>query len=124
VRWLLLRPPERLTPKEQADLARVLAADPALAAGHALGQRLRDALRRRDSSGCDVWLAAAATSGLAPFASLATGMRADLTAIHSAFVLPWSTGPVEGHVNRPKLIKRRAYGRAKHDLLRSRVLAA
>ena len=34
----------------------------------------------------------------------------------------WSNGPVEGHVNRLKLIKRSMYGRAKFDLLRLRVL--
>ena len=33
-------------------------------------------------------------------------------------------GPVEGQVNRLKLIKRSMYGRAKFDLLRQRVLHA
>jgi len=37
---------------------------------------------------------------------------------------PWSNGPVEGQVNRLKLIKRSMYGRAKFDLLRQRVLYA
>lgn len=32
------------------------------------------------------------------------------------------TGPLEGHINRLKLIKRQGYGRAKFDLLRLRVL--
>lgn len=36
---------------------------------------------------------------------------------------PWSSGPVEGHVNRIKTIKRQMYGRANLDLLRKRVLA-
>ena len=34
----------------------------------------------------------------------------------------WSNGPLEGHVNRLKLIKRSMYGRAKLPLLRQRVL--
>lgn len=38
--------------------------------------------------------------------------------------LPWSTGPVEGHIHRLKLIKRQMYGRAKLDLPRIRVLHA
>ncbi len=38
--------------------------------------------------------------------------------------LPWSTGPVEGEINRLKLIKRTMFGRAKLDLLRQRVLYA
>src|SRR5262249_41237358 len=34
----------------------------------------------------------------------------------------WSNGPVEGHVNRLKTIKRQMYGRAGFVLLRARVL--
>jgi transposase len=38
--------------------------------------------------------------------------------------LPHSSGAVEGHVNRIKMIKRQMYGRAGFDLLRKRVLLA
>jgi len=38
--------------------------------------------------------------------------------------VPDSSGAVEGHVNRIKMIKRQMYGRAKPDLLRKRVLLA
>lgn len=37
---------------------------------------------------------------------------------------PWSTSPVEGHINRVKTIKRAMYGRAGFHLLRARVLQA
>ncbi|MEU5853178.1 hypothetical protein [Saccharopolyspora shandongensis] len=37
-------------------------------------------------------------------------------------VLPYNSGPVEGHVNRRKMIKRQMFGRAKPDLLRKRIL--
>ena len=37
-------------------------------------------------------------------------------------MLPWSTGPVEGQINRLKTIKRQMYGRAKLDLLARRFL--
>jgi PAS domain S-box-containing protein len=47
----------------------------------------------------------------------------DEPAIRAALTLPWSTGPVEGHVTRLKLLKRQMYGRAKLDLLRLRLLA-
>ena len=40
----------------------------------------------------------------------------------AALRLPYSTGPVEGNINRLKLIKRSGYGRASFDLLRLRVL--
>jgi transposase len=44
--------------------------------------------------------------------------------VNAALRLPWSNGPVEGHVNRLKAIKRQMYGRANFDLLRLRVLHA
>jgi len=34
----------------------------------------------------------------------------------------WSNGPVEGHINRLKTLKRQMYGRAGFELLRARVL--
>ncbi|TXM96366.1 transposase, partial [Methylobacterium sp. WL64] len=46
----------------------------------------------------------------------------DEPAVRAAIVEPWSNGPVEGQVNRLKLIKRSMYGRAGFDLLRQRVL--
>jgi Transposase len=62
------------------------------------------------------------TSGLSEFESFLTGIRRDKDAVLAGLTLPWSTGPVEGHVNRLKLIKRSMYGRAKFDLLKLRVL--
>jgi transposase len=38
--------------------------------------------------------------------------------------LPWSSGAVEGHVNRIKMLKRQMYGRAGPELLCRRILLA
>ena len=38
--------------------------------------------------------------------------------------LPWSTSPVEGHINRLKMLKRQMFGRAHLDLLSRRFLRA
>jgi transposase len=54
----------------------------------------------------------------------ATGIINDVAAVRAALSQPWSNGPVEGQVNRLKMLKRQMYGRAKFDLLRSRVLHA
>jgi hypothetical protein len=51
-----------------------------------------------------------------------TGVQQDKDAVLAGLTLPWSNGPVEGQVNRLKLIKRSMYGRAKFDLLKLRVL--
>ena len=69
----------------------------------------------------DGWIAAAENGGFKGFAG---SLRQDRDAVHAALTLPWSTGPVEGQINRLKVIKRSMYGRAGFNLLRHRVLAA
>lgn len=54
----------------------------------------------------------------------AAGLERDLAAVTAGLTLPWSSGVVEGHVNRIKLLKRQMFGRAGFDLLRKRVLLA
>jgi hypothetical protein len=44
-------------------------------------------------------------------------------AVKAGVTLPWSTGPVEGQINRLKMLKRQMYGRARMALLRQRVVA-
>jgi transposase len=56
--------------------------------------------------------------------TFARGLRQDEAAVRAGIELPRSNGPVEGHVDRLKVIKRSMDGRARFDLLRARVLAA
>jgi hypothetical protein len=49
-------------------------------------------------------------------------LRQDLDAVTAGLTLPWSSGVVEGHVNRVKALKRAMYGRASFELLRARIL--
>ncbi len=44
--------------------------------------------------------------------------------MRNGLTLPWSSGVVEGTVNKIKMIKRQMYGRAGFPLLRKRVLVA
>ena len=44
--------------------------------------------------------------------------------MRAGLVEEWSNGPVEGFVNKLKLLKRQGYGRAGFELLRARMLAA
>jgi transposase len=48
-------------------------------------------------------------------------LRRDLEAVEQAITSRWSNGPVEGHINRLKMITRQMYGRAGFELLRARV---
>jgi transposase len=78
-------------------------------------------LRERDTAAFEAWLTAAQTTALRGFVA---GIRGDIAAVRAALSQPWSNGPVEGQVNRLKMLKRQMYGRAKFDLLRNRVLYA
>ena len=79
-------------------------------------------VRERTGEQLDSWLNKVETSQLPAFQPFVTGVYKDKDAVLAGLTLPWSTGPVEGHVNRLKLIKRSMYGRAEFDLLRLRVL--
>jgi transposase len=123
MRWLCLRPPDQLKAEERALLDRLLAQDDDLMLGHALLQQFRQLVADRDISALDAWLADAKGSLLSTCIGLINGIEAERATVNAALLLPWSTGPVEGHINRVKLIKRQGYGRARFDLLRTRVLA-
>jgi transposase len=69
-------------------------------------------------------LAAAHASGLGPLRSFAVGLSKDYDAVRAGLSTPWSSGVVEGNVNKIKTIKRQMYGRANFDLIRRRVLLA
>ena len=78
-------------------------------------------IRTQDRATFDCWLE---RNRDGPISGFAEGVRRDRAAVEAALTLPWSTGPVEGQVNRLKLVKRQGYGRANLDLLRARLLAA
>ncbi len=97
----------------------LLADVPALSDMRNLAHGLAAPVRKQGMGTLDDWLAAAAGTPLEGFAS---GLRKDLAAVRAALETPWSTGPVEGRINRLKTIKRTMYGRAGFELLRSRTL--
>jgi transposase len=78
-------------------------------------------VRQRSKQPLAEWLAKVEQSGCAELRSLASGLRLDESAVAAAPSERWSNGPVEGAVNRLKLIKRSMYGRAGWELLRARV---
>ena len=51
-------------------------------------------------------------------------LRHDWDAVHAGLTERWSSGSVEGNVNKLKVAKRQMFGRARFDLLRKRVLLA
>jgi transposase len=81
-------------------------------------------VRERRGQDLEAWRTLAAQSGIAPLARFAEGLQGDLAAIQAGLSLPWSNGPVEGHIHRLKLLKRQCYGRAGVALLRQRMRQA
>jgi transposase len=83
------------------------------------------ALIRKQSRGTlSDWLTLGEASTCPEVRRFAEGIRRDEAAVLAAVSVPRSNGPVEGHVNRLKMLKRQMYGRAGFVLLRARVLNA
>jgi transposase len=122
--WLMTSP-GNLAGKDAAALAAVTAACPHLAGLSALIRAFNDiATGLTGHRHLDAWLAAAEASGLDQLRSFARGIRKDHAAVLNGLTLNWSSGKVEGTVNKIKMIKRRTYGRASFPLLRKLVLNA
>ena len=119
--WHLVRP-ERCMKTQTLVVEKLCAALPVLPQCRDLVLSFQDMMRRRAVGELDAWMERAKASGLTSFATFVRGLVSDKAAIEAAFSLAWSNGPVEGHVNRLKFIKRQGYGRADFDLLKRRVL--
>jgi transposase len=120
--WLILRREDTLTEDEKHQRARLHAQEGAIAEAIALTQDFAALVRQRQPEQLDTWLERATASSLQAFKSFANGLRADYEAVKAGVTLLWSTGPVEGQINRLKMLKRQMYGRAGIGLLRQRVL--
>lgn len=122
--WMVLRRPEQRPAEEAQQLAQLQAQDPAVAAVIDLAQDFAALVRQRQPEQLDPWLQRAASSPLVAIRRFATGLSEDYAAVKAGVTLPWSNGPVEGHINRLKMLKRQMFGRAHLDLLRRRFLLA
>jgi transposase len=118
---LLMAEAEILSGTDQAFVTRLLEEEPTLREVVAAATRIARLLRRRSDERLDDVLAAATVT---PLAGFITELRKDIDAVQAALDLPWTTSPVEGQINRLKMIKRSMYGRAGFELLRARVLDA
>jgi transposase len=108
----------------QMSVDQLTKADPAIAQAYTLSQALLALVRERRGDALAAWMTEATTSGIEALARFAQGLQEDLAAIKAGLTLPWSHGPVEGHITRLKLLKRQGYGRAGVGLLRQRVMQA
>jgi transposase len=121
--WIMTRP-GTLDAGDKASLDAILAASPELAAVAARVREFAEIMTERRGQELKQWTASADTADEPALKSFVTGLRTDQDAVTAGLTLPWSSGSVEGNVNRIKMLKRQMYGRASPDLLRLRVLLA
>ena len=78
--------------------------------------QFRGIMQRGKPDTLDAWIREAQDSGIYSFQRFAKTLRRDLPAVHNALIEPFSNGPVEGHINRLKTLKRQMYGRKVSEL--------
>jgi transposase len=122
--WLVLRREAKRTEAEAQQLTQVRAHHAELAEAIDLAQDFAELVRQHQPARLDAWLARAAQRTLEAVQRFAKGLCEDYAAVKAGGTLPWSNGPVEGHINRLQMLKRQMFGRAHLDLLRCRFVRA
>lgn len=119
--WLT-RHPDNVNDDEKRQLTRILDRCPELAA---VAERVRDfgtMMTTLDGHRLGEWIDTTVALTMPPLQAFARNLRKDFDAVTAGLTLPWSSGRVEGHVNRVKMLKRQMFGRASFSLLRKRIL--
>jgi transposase len=122
--WLVLRCETKRTAAEAQQLAQWRAQHGEVAEAVDLAEDFATLVRQRQPTQRDPWLQRATTSTLEALQRFAKGLYEDYEAVKAGVTLPWSTSPVEGHINRLKMVQRQMFGRARLDLLSRRFLLA
>jgi transposase len=122
--WLLLRRPSDLDEAEHVLLDHLGQHDPELVTTRHLVQQFMRMVRERRGRNLKAWVANVQATGPYELRGFSRNLGRDWDAVHAGLTKRWSSGSVEGHVNKLKVIKRQMYGRANFDLLRKRVLLA
>jgi transposase len=104
--WILT-PPGKLTDEYHAVLNPITARCPELDATRTLVCQFADVLTHRQGSKLPIWADQAEASDVPELRRFAAGLRKDWPAVTAGRTLPWSSGIVECHVNRIKMIKQR-----------------
>lgn len=119
---LTTRAPDKLSDEQQTLLNRLTINCPDIIRLRDLALGFRDALKNRDGTVMQQWINRVKHCEFGPLVRFGYGLQKDISAVTAAVETKWSSGQVEGQVNRLKTIKRQMYGRAGFDFLRGRVL--
>lgn len=105
VRWIMTNP-GHLADADAAELKEIRAACPHLDAVTRHVRDFADMMRDLHGDQLPAWMERVTEDELPALHSLINGLRRDLDAVTAALSSPWSSGQVEGHVTRVKLLKR------------------
>jgi transposase len=119
--WWLLKS-EELEPNQKEYVRELQRLSPEIGAGLKLVKEFQSLLVGKQADRFDKWRLCVEQSGLREMQSFSTGLMKDEAAVRAAMTYDWSSGQVEGNVNRLKMIKRMMFGRAGFALLKARVL--
>jgi transposase len=120
---LCVKPRGMLTESQQAKVAALKSSLHSFAAmTSALAMRFRSMMRSGKMEGLDAWLRDAVGSGIYGMRAFARGLRRDSATVRNALTTKWSSGQVEGQINRLKTLNRAMNGRVSVEVVRARLL--
>ncbi|WP_172387047.1 transposase [Streptomyces sp. MNP-20] len=119
--WLT-RHPATLTEEEKLHRKAVLVRCLKLASAAEPTSSFAEMLTTLSGDRLPEWITEATDANLPGISSFAAGLNSDLDTVTAGLTTDWNSGPVEGAVNRIKMLKRQMSGRAGFSLLRKRVL--
>ena len=119
---LVTRAADKITNEQQTLLDRIMAQCPDVYDLRNIALAFRSALKAETAGPLLDRIRKAKHCEFGAVVRFAYGLQKDISAVTAAVELKWSTGQVEGQINRLKMIKRQMYGRAGFSLLKARVL--
>ena len=84
--------------------------------------RFKEILKKASANRLQEWLHQVISLDIKQMSRLANGIKQDIDAVSNAISSSWSSGRVEGKINKLKTLKRQMYGRASLDLLRRKMI--
>ncbi|MFF0142591.1 transposase [Streptomyces sp. NPDC005227] len=121
--WIT-RHPDRLDDEQAQRLKAILTRCPHLDRTARHVRSFAELMNNRQGRDLGQWIADVQADDLPALHSFVNGLGQDLDAVVAGLSLRYSSGAVEGHNNKIKMLKRQMFGRANFDLLRKRVLLA
>jgi hypothetical protein len=96
--WIM-RPVDKLTDDDRAELRRLCGLCPDLAAIRDLARGIAELVRTRGGQRLTAWVEQAEQATITEIRSFANGLRNDWAAVTAGLTMTWSSGAVEGNVN-------------------------